>query len=64
MSTDLKYSLFLRTEDGQVVVKNREISAVLLVAVGSDRSYVCGALHPTQCIGSSPRCYGRFHSRT
>jgi len=46
MSTDLKYSLFLRTEDGQVVVKNREISAVLLVAVGSDRSYVCGALHP------------------
>jgi len=46
MSTDLKYSLFLRAEDGQVVVKNREISAVLLVAVGADRSYVCGALHP------------------
>jgi hypothetical protein len=46
MSTDLKHSLFLRTEDGKVVVKNRDISAVLLVAVGADRSYVCGALHP------------------
>lgn len=46
MSTDLKYSLFLRTEDGKVVVKNTDISAVLLVAIGADRSYVCGALHP------------------
>jgi hypothetical protein len=46
MSTDLKYSLFLRTDDGQVFVKNSEISAVLLEAIGADRSYVCGALHP------------------
>ena len=46
MSTDLKYSLFLRTEDGKVVIKNSDISAVLLVAIGTDRSYVCGALHP------------------
>lgn len=47
MSTDLKYSLFLRGEDGQTVVKNSNISAVLLVAIGADRSYVCGALHPS-----------------
>lgn len=45
-STDLKYSLFLRTEDGKVVIKNSDISAVLLVAIGADISYVCGALHP------------------
>jgi hypothetical protein len=47
MSTDLKYSLFLRIEEGALAVKNSEISAVLLVAIGSDRSYVCGALHPS-----------------
>jgi hypothetical protein len=47
MSTDLKYSLFLRAEDGQVVIKNAEVSAILLMAIGADRSYVCGALHPS-----------------
>jgi hypothetical protein len=47
MSTDLKHSLFLRAGGGQVVVKNSEISAILLVAIGADRSYVCGALHPS-----------------
>ena len=47
MSTDLKYSLFLRAEDGQVVVKNSQISAVLLISIGAERSYVCGALHPS-----------------
>jgi hypothetical protein len=47
MSTDLKYSLFLRSDDGTVVIKNADISAVLLVAIGADRSYVCGALHPS-----------------
>jgi hypothetical protein len=46
MSTDLKCPLFLRTEDGHVVVKNTDISAIVLVAIGADRSYVCGALHP------------------
>jgi hypothetical protein len=46
MSTDLKYSLFLRGQDGNIVVKNTGISAVLLLAVGTDRSYICGALHP------------------
>ena len=46
MSTDLKYSLFLRADDGEIVVKNTDVSAVMLVAVGADRSYVCGALHP------------------
>jgi hypothetical protein len=46
MSTDLACSLFLRGEDGEVVRKNCSLSAVLLVAVGSDRSYVCGALSP------------------
>ena len=45
MSTDLTYSLFLRG-DGEIVVKNPEISAALLVAVSTDRSYVCGALNP------------------
>jgi len=46
MSTDLRCSLFLRGEDGAVVAKNPDISAVLFVAVGADRSYVCGALSP------------------
>jgi hypothetical protein len=47
MSTDLKYSLFLRGEGEDIVAKNPDISAVLLVAIGADRSYVCGALHPS-----------------
>ena len=47
MSTDLKYSLFLRGEDGAVVAKNAEISAVILVAVCWDRSYLCGAVNPS-----------------
>jgi len=46
MSTDLKYSLFLRGEGADIVVKNSYISAVLLIAVGANSSYVCGALHP------------------
>jgi hypothetical protein len=45
-STDLKYSLFLRGEGNEIVAKNTAISAVLLIAVGADRSYVSGALHP------------------
>lgn len=47
MSTDLRHSLFLRAQDGEVVAKNCKISAILLVAIGADRSYVCGALHPS-----------------
>jgi hypothetical protein len=46
MSTDLAYSLFLRSEQGKVVPKNCPVSAILLVAIGYDRSYVCGALSP------------------
>jgi len=46
VSTDLKYSLFLRGDSSDIVVKNTDISAALLIAVGADRSYVCGALHP------------------
>jgi hypothetical protein len=46
VSTDLKYSLFVRGEGNDIVAKNKEISAVLLIAVGADRSYVSGALHP------------------
>jgi len=46
-STDLKYSLFLRGEGDDIVAKNTEISAVVLVAIGADRSYVSGALHPS-----------------
>lgn len=46
MSTDLAYALFLRGEDGAVVPKNTGISAILFVAVGTDRSYVCGSVSP------------------
>lgn len=45
--TDLSSSLFLRLEDdGTITTKNSSISAVLLVSVNLDRSYVCGALNP------------------
>ncbi len=47
MSTDLASSLFLHLEDnGEITGRNQSISAVLLVSVGEDRSYVCGALNP------------------
>ena len=47
MSTDLGSSLFLRLEqDGEIVAKNTSISAVILISVLYDRSYVCGAINP------------------
>jgi hypothetical protein len=47
MSTDLASSLFLRLEDnGEITERNQSISAILLVSVTGDRSYVCGALNP------------------
>jgi hypothetical protein len=47
MTLDFASSLFLRMEnDGSVVSKNRNLSAVLLVSVAADRSYVSGALNP------------------
>jgi hypothetical protein len=47
MSTDLNSSLVLRSDDSAIVAENADISAVLLMAVGADRSYVYGALHPS-----------------
>lgn len=46
MSTDLNSSLVLRSDDSAIVAENADISAVLLMAIGADRSYVYGALHP------------------
>lgn len=44
---DLSLSAFLRLEpDGTITPYNRNISAVILVAVTNDASYLCGALHP------------------
>ena len=46
-AVDLSLSAFLRLEpDGTILPYNRNISAVILVAVTNDASYVCGALHP------------------
>jgi hypothetical protein len=46
-SVDLSLSPFLRLEpDGTILPQNRNVSAVILVAVTSDASYLCGALHP------------------
>jgi hypothetical protein len=46
-SVDLSLSAFLRLEpDGTILPYNRNVSAVILVAVTSDASYLCGAHHP------------------
>ena len=47
MSTDLNSSLVLRSNDSAIVAENADISAVLLMAIGADRSYVYGAFHPS-----------------
>jgi hypothetical protein len=47
MSTDLASSLFLRLEDGRAVPKNPALSAILLLSVVADRSFLCGALNPS-----------------
>lgn len=44
---DLSLSAFLRLEpDGTVLPYNRNVSAVILISVTGDASYLCGALHP------------------
>jgi hypothetical protein len=46
MSVDLSLSAFLRLEpDNEIVPYNTNISAIILVSVTHDASYVCGALH-------------------
>jgi hypothetical protein len=46
MTVDFSNSAFLRQEGDHIIGHNTSISAVLLVAVTVDRTYVCGALHP------------------
>ncbi len=62
MFTDLKYSLFLRREDGHIVIKNRDISAVLLVAVELTEATSVERSTPIQRIASTRRRYGRSRS--
>jgi len=46
-SVDFSQSAFLRQEsDGGIVPYHVGLSAVLLIAITADTSYVCGALHP------------------
>jgi hypothetical protein len=46
-TVNLSLSAFLRLEpDGTILPYNRNVSAVILVAVTSEASYLCGALHP------------------
>jgi hypothetical protein len=47
MSVNFSQSTFLRLDaNGQIIPYHTGISAVLLVNIMSDRSYVCGAVHP------------------
>jgi len=47
MSVNFKLSTFLRQgDDSEIVAYNTGISAIMLVAITHDASYVCGALHP------------------
>ena len=48
LTTNFAQSLFLKMEeDGIIACRNPKISALLLVSVTGDRSYVCGALNPS-----------------
>jgi hypothetical protein len=47
MSVNFTLSAFLRQGDGnEIITYNTGISAIILVAITHDASYVCGALHP------------------
>lgn len=64
MSTDLNSSLVLRSDDSAIVAENADISAVLLMAIGADRSYVYGRSIRLRRTGSTRLRCGRFPSRT
>jgi len=47
MSVDFSLSPFLRLEEnGEIVAHHTGISAIVLISITADRSYVCGVLHP------------------
>lgn len=47
MSVDFRYSAFLkRSDNGEIIVKHPSLSAVILIAITSRQSTVCGALNP------------------
>lgn len=46
LSTDLKDSVFFRFKDGSLESCRRSISAILLISIFTDKSLICGILHP------------------
>lgn len=46
LSTDLKDSVFFRFKDGSLESWRRSISAILLISIFTDKSLICGILHP------------------
>lgn len=45
-TTDLKDSIFIREEDGQIAACRKSISAILLVCISYTKCHVFGILHP------------------
>ena len=46
LSTDLKNSVFFRFKDGSLESCRKSISAILLISIFTDKSLICGILHP------------------
>ena len=46
LSTDLKNSVFFRFKGGSLESCRRSISAILLISIFTDKSLICGILHP------------------